>query len=410
MVVNHGGHSQTPYPRLLVVARQAMTAPPLDTPPGASAPRIAWFSPMPPSSSGIAAYSAEVLPYLRARGARPSTSTPTPLQSPDPADGVAGAHDFVWRHRRAARTTSSSTSSATPAATTTCGATCSATRGWSSCTTPRCTRRGPRPCWSAGVPRRDDYLAEFAANHPDAPPDLGLLVAEGLGGTLFGHWPHVRLVLQAARLSVVHSPAPGRAPAARSTRRPVRAVPMGVADPLATPATDRRRGGPRPVRPGRARIWWSARSAGVTPEKRLPQVLDAVTSLAARSPRPAPAAGRHAGARTTTSGRRRRRAWHRRPRALHRASCPTRSWPRTCRPPTSAPACAGRPTARPRRRGCARDRRRPRHRHHRPRASAGDVPVVRSARMAHGHRGRIPWRWPCRSSTRRQGCVRRSIS
>ncbi|MEZ5283220.1 MAG: hypothetical protein R2712_00130, partial [Vicinamibacterales bacterium] len=31
-------------------------------------PRVAWFSPMPPSSSGIAAYSAELLPWLRARG------------------------------------------------------------------------------------------------------------------------------------------------------------------------------------------------------------------------------------------------------------------------------------------------------------------------------------------------------
>ena len=31
-------------------------------------------------------------------------------------------------------------------------------------------------------PRRDDYLAEFAANHPDAPDDLGLLFEAGLGG------------------------------------------------------------------------------------------------------------------------------------------------------------------------------------------------------------------------------------
>ncbi len=56
-------------------------------------------------------------------------------------------------------------------------------------------------------PRRDDYLAEFAANHPDAPDDLGLLFEAGLGGLLYAHWPLVRLVLQRARLAAVHSAA-----------------------------------------------------------------------------------------------------------------------------------------------------------------------------------------------------------
>ena len=55
------------------------------------------------------------------------------------------------------------------------------------------------------LPRRDDYLAEFRANHPDAPPAVGDVVAAGFGGSLYVHWPHIRLVLESARLTVVHN-------------------------------------------------------------------------------------------------------------------------------------------------------------------------------------------------------------
>ena len=50
--------------------------------------KIAWFSPMPPSRSGIAAYSAEVLPLFRDRGFEIDVFS------------EANAHDFVWKHRR----------------------------------------------------------------------------------------------------------------------------------------------------------------------------------------------------------------------------------------------------------------------------------------------------------------------
>ncbi|HUU33414.1 MAG TPA: glycosyltransferase family 4 protein, partial [Vicinamibacterales bacterium] len=131
-------------------------------------------------------------------------------------------------------------------------------------------------------PRRDDYLAEFAANHLDAPPDLGLLVAAGLGGSLFAHWPHIRLVLQAARLAAVHSPA--LAAQLRTEYGPdVAAVPMGVADPLASAATttpgDLRR---RYDLPADALVVGAF--GGVTPEKRLPQLLEALAALGAAQP------------------------------------------------------------------------------------------------------------------------------
>src|SRR5919197_774591 len=49
---------------------------------------IAWFSPLPPVRSGVAAYSAELLPHLE------RTFTIDRVDQ-------ARAHDFVWRHRRA---------------------------------------------------------------------------------------------------------------------------------------------------------------------------------------------------------------------------------------------------------------------------------------------------------------------
>src|SRR6185369_3923083 len=49
--------------------------------------RVAWFSPLPPVRSGIAAYSASLIPRLAAIGAID-------------AFAEANAHDFVWMHRR----------------------------------------------------------------------------------------------------------------------------------------------------------------------------------------------------------------------------------------------------------------------------------------------------------------------
>jgi glycosyltransferase involved in cell wall biosynthesis len=253
----------------------AMTAPPLDTPPAASAPRIAWFTPMPPSSSGIAAYSAEVLPYLRARGLTVDVYV-DPLQGPDPAQGVAGAHDFVWRHRRQPYDLVVYQLG---------NAYCHGYMWGYMFRYPglvvlhdaQVHQARAKALLGHWIPRRDDYLAEFAANHPDAPPDIGRLIAEGLGGTLFAHWPHVHLLLRAARLSVVHSP--GLAARLSAIHEaPVRAIPMGVADPLAAP-------GPVTAADVRTRHGLAAHHlvigafGGLTPEKRLPQLLDAVTSL-----------------------------------------------------------------------------------------------------------------------------------
>jgi glycosyltransferase involved in cell wall biosynthesis len=92
----------------------------------------------------------------------------------------------------------------------------------------------------------------------------------------------VRLVLRAARLGVVHSAALAvRLAAAHGVE--VRAVPMGVADPLAaaatvTPAAVRARHGV----PADAVVVGAF--GGLTPEKRLPELLQATASLPADLP------------------------------------------------------------------------------------------------------------------------------
>ena len=67
--------------------------------------RIAWFSPLPPNRSGIAAYCAELLPLLSAHeieafvddsAGRDAAGRTAPIAG----IGIRGAHDFPWRHAR----------------------------------------------------------------------------------------------------------------------------------------------------------------------------------------------------------------------------------------------------------------------------------------------------------------------
>jgi glycosyltransferase involved in cell wall biosynthesis len=236
---------------------------------------------MPPAASGIAAYSADVLPGLRARGYEIDVYVGRDDEI-DAADGRAGAVDFVWRQRRAPYDLVVYQLG---------NAACHDYMwgyvfrypGLVVLHDAQVHQARAQALLGGWEPRRTDYLREFCANHPAAPPELGLLIAEGLGGSLFGHWPLVRLVLQAARLAAVHS----RALAERLQAEygvDVRAIPMGVPDPLAaaTPiaaAEVRARHGlaPDDVVVGAF--------GGLTPEKRLPEVIEAVAALAGDHPR-----------------------------------------------------------------------------------------------------------------------------
>jgi glycosyltransferase involved in cell wall biosynthesis len=54
--------------------------------------------------------------------------------------------------------------------------------------------------------RVNDYRAEFAFNHPDAPPAAAEYAVEGLAGSIYYFWPMLRTVVAAARAIAVHNP------------------------------------------------------------------------------------------------------------------------------------------------------------------------------------------------------------
>ena len=129
-------------------------------------------------------------------------------------------------------------------------------------------------------PRLADYLAEVRASHPDASPDLGYLFAAGLGGELFRLWPLVSLVLGVARLTAVHNAHLARTLVAAHPDAAITAIEMGTTDPLPDrPALTAEAAAIRQ----RHRIPEGAvvvgAYGGITPEKRVPQLLTAVAGL-----------------------------------------------------------------------------------------------------------------------------------
>ena len=172
-------------------------------------------------------------------------------------------------------------------------------------------------------------------------------------------------------MTVVHN-ARLRERSARSDirRATIDAIEMGVADPLGTRrrgCDGRRRraaGGTSPAestagRPSTTRIPEDAivlaAFGGMTPEKRIGPLVRALSAIAGPAPEPAPDARRRGGRALRRHGGRRAVA-RRRSRARHRLRRATRSCPPISPPRTSARACAGRPTARRRHRGCAASR------------------------------------------------------
>jgi glycosyltransferase involved in cell wall biosynthesis len=237
--------------------------------------RVAWFSPLPPSTSGIAAYSAELLPLLRARGLPIETFTDANAQDfvwkhrRDPFDltvyhlGNASCHDYMWgylfRYPGLVVLHDAQLHQARALA---------LTKRW----------------W----PRRADYLAEFRANHPDAPPYLGELIASGHGAMLYQHWPLIGLVIESARLTVVHNRRVADQLREQHPTAAIESIEMGTADPLHAPGA--------PLAPSRTQAAVRLRHqipedavvlaafGGVTPEKRIPQLLRALSELAEHRP------------------------------------------------------------------------------------------------------------------------------
>lgn len=248
--------------------------------------RLALFSPLPPSTSGIAAYTAELVPRLRPKVAALDVFVDRPPR-PDET-GVWSVHDFIWKHRRRPYDlTVYQMGNASchdymwaylfryPGLVVLHDAQLHQARAL------YLTTRWP--------PRGEDYLIEFRANHPDAPADIRGLVSVRLGETLYHLWPFVRLVLQRARLTAVHNAWLMRDLAERHPDVDLAAIEMGVADPLVLEA-----GGEsaldRAAAAFRARVGIPEGAVvvgafgGVTPEKRIAQLVRALSAVRLRQP------------------------------------------------------------------------------------------------------------------------------
>ena len=152
--------------------------------------RIAWFSPLPPARSGIAAYSADLVPRL------------APAHTID-CFCETDARDFLWKARRNPYDLV-------------------------------VYQLGNAPChdymWGylAAFPglvvlhdarlhqararallrdeRFDDYRREFWYDHPEARRDFVEYAVAGLGGPIYYCWPMLRVVMRTARMVAVHNP------------------------------------------------------------------------------------------------------------------------------------------------------------------------------------------------------------
>src|SRR5262245_13778209 len=184
--------------------------------------QIAWFSPLPPVRSGIAAYSAELLPQLRDRFV---------IDSYPEAD----AHDFVWKHRR------------TPYDLVVYqlgNATCHDYMWAYLAHYPGLVVLHDAKLHHARARqllqhnRADDYRREFSYDHPDTNPDFAEYAVLGLGGTVYYFWPMLRVVMRTARAVAVHSAYVADDLRQEYAGTVVETIRMGV--PHLTPAPDAR--------------------------------------------------------------------------------------------------------------------------------------------------------------------------
>jgi glycosyltransferase involved in cell wall biosynthesis len=165
--------------------------------------RIAWFSPLPPVRSGIAAYSAELLPYLeRHVTIECFTDAPTSPEALGSAVAAFDAHTFLWKHRRDPYNLVVYQLGNAPYHDY-MWAYIASYPGLVVLHDSRLHHARARRLLSEK--RFDDYRTEFWYDHPDAPRDVVEYAVEGLSGPIYYFWSMLRVVMRTARVIAVHS-------------------------------------------------------------------------------------------------------------------------------------------------------------------------------------------------------------
>ena len=252
-----------------------------------SGARLAWFSPFPPVKTGVAAVSAGLVAALEARGHAID-------RYPDTA-----AHDFPWRHRQRPYDVivyqfgnSSHHDYAWPYA-----------LRYPGLAVLHDTRlHHARAALLLREKRRDDYRRELAWSEPDLNPDAAELAVAGFDSRLYYEWPMVRGLVVASRLVAVHGDATRRelveALSTPNSANPNSANPNSASPNSQNDLTERivsiRLGHGELVsaeQEAAARHTVRARYGiprdavvfgvfgGLTPEKRLPQILEAFRAV-----------------------------------------------------------------------------------------------------------------------------------
>jgi glycosyltransferase involved in cell wall biosynthesis len=249
--------------------------------------RLAWFSPVPPAVTGVAAYTAELVPLLAARheidvfvdfGESAGLERRAVCRAQAAAEvgaRVLNAHEFPWRHI------------VTPYDLIVYQA---GNSSWHDYIWPYLFRHpgltvlhdGHLHHSRAGQllrrGRRNAYRAEFAYNHPDARPEVAEFAVAGLAGAPYYFWPMLRIPVRASRVVAVHNDWLAADLREREPDAAVTTITMGVADSAAgtwpaAAAEQRARAGI----PVDATLF--AAFGLVTPEKRISQAIQGLAAI-----------------------------------------------------------------------------------------------------------------------------------
>ncbi len=233
--------------------------------------RLAWFSPLPPVRSGVAAYSAELLPLLG------DDAIDTFVDGPTTAAAYS-AHDFLWRQRRQPYDLVVYQLGNAPYHDYLWGY-LAAFPGLVVLHDARLHHARARQL--LGQNRAPDYRAEFAFDHPDAVQAFTDYAVEGLGGPIYYYWSMLRVVMRTARAVAVHNERVASDLRAAFPETAVETIRMGVAASSPPPGDARARDDARAALgiPPAAVVYLAF--GKITAEKRVAAILRAFSTLVA---------------------------------------------------------------------------------------------------------------------------------
>jgi glycosyltransferase involved in cell wall biosynthesis len=247
-----------------------------------NAVRIAWFSPVPPVRTGIAGRSAELIEALRRRGHaievfdEASAHDFVWIQQQRPFDlivyqfGNSSHHDYEWAY---------------------------ALRYPGLVVLHDTRLHHARAALLLRERRAADYRAEFAWNHPGVRAGVAELAVAGFDSRLYYDWPMVRSLVERSRLVAVHGEAARRellemlsttnpqTPNSEEVLSRIIAIRLGEGETLTPEREAAARQRVRAAHGIREDAVLFGIFGGLTPEKRIPQILAAFRAALAHDPR-----------------------------------------------------------------------------------------------------------------------------